>query len=103
VLEADVLKRGDITGRIDLQGTPRQLRHRLRLVLDRHLSLTAEGELALTGEGSVALETTGSLTDIDPAAFLTDPLWAGKVNADFKACRNRTPDWTFRPKPASVA
>ncbi|MDP4856259.1 MAG: translocation/assembly module TamB domain-containing protein [Desulfobacterales bacterium] len=85
VLEADDLKRGDITGRIDLQGTPRQLHHRLRLVLDRHQSLAAEGELVLTGEGALALETTGSLTDIDPAAwpFIDAPHLNGDVDADF--------------------
>ncbi|MFZ0611805.1 MAG: translocation/assembly module TamB domain-containing protein [Desulfobacterales bacterium] len=85
VLDTDALTTGEITGRIDLQGTPRQLHHRLKLVFDQRQSLAAEGELALTGDRAVALETSGSLTDIDPATwpFIDAPHLEGDIDADF--------------------
>lgn len=85
VLDTDALTTGEITGRIDLQGTPRQLHHRLKLAFDQRQSLAAEGELSLTGDRAVALETSGSLTDIDPAAwpFIDAPHLKGDIDADF--------------------
>ncbi|MFO7684625.1 MAG: translocation/assembly module TamB domain-containing protein [Desulfobacterales bacterium] len=85
LLETDALDRGEITGTIELQGTPWQLHHRLSLVLDRQQSLTEEGVLALKGDRGVALEAKGSLHGVDPAAwpFIDAPQLKGNIDADF--------------------
>lgn len=85
LLETDALDRGEIAGNIDLQGTPRQLRHRLSLALDRQQSLVEEGVLEIDGDRGLALEATGSLRHLDPAAwpFIDAPQLSGDVNAEF--------------------
>jgi translocation and assembly module TamB len=85
LLETDALGRGEIAGNIDLQGTPRRLRHRLSLTLDRQQSLTEEGLLAIEGDHGLALETKGSLHHLNPAAwsFIDAPQLNGDVNAEF--------------------
>ena len=85
LLETDALGRGEIAGNIDLQGMPRQLRHRLSLTLDRQQSVTEEGVLAIEGERGLALEAKGSLHHLDPAAwpFIDAPQLRGDVNAEF--------------------
>jgi autotransporter translocation and assembly factor TamB len=85
LLATPALDSGEISGKIDLQGTPRQLHHRLRLVLDGQQSLAEEGVLALKGDEGVALEARGSLRRIDPAAwpFVDLPRLAGDIDVDF--------------------
>ena len=85
LLETDALGRGEIAGNIDLQGTLRQLRHRLSLTLDRKQSLAEEGVLAIEGDRGLALEAKGSLHHLDPAAwpFVEAPQLSGDVNAEF--------------------
>jgi len=85
LLETGALGRGEIAGNIDLQGTPRQLRHRLSLTLDRQQSLVEEGLLAIEGDRGLSLEAKGSLRHLDPAAwpFIDAPQLNGNVNAEF--------------------
>ena len=85
LLETDALGRGEISGNIDLQGTPRQLRHRLNLTLDRQQSLAEEGILAIEGDRGLALEAKGSLRHLNPAAwpFIDAPQLSGDVDAEF--------------------
>ena len=85
LLETGALGRGEIAGNIDLQGTPRQLRHRLSLTLDRQQSLVEEGLLAIEGDSGLSLEAKGSLRHLDPAAwpFIDAPQLSGDVNAEF--------------------
>lgn len=85
LLETEALDRGEIAGNIDLQGTPRQLRHRLNLTLDRQQSLAEEGILAIQGDRGLALEAKGSLRHLNPAAWpsIEAPQLSGDVNAEF--------------------
>ncbi|MGB5422766.1 MAG: translocation/assembly module TamB domain-containing protein [Desulfobacterales bacterium] len=85
LLETDALARGEIAGSIDLQGTLRQLRHRLNLTLDRQQSLVEEGILAIEGDRGLALEAKGSLRHLNPAAwpFIDAPQLSGDVDAEF--------------------
>ncbi|MGB5617748.1 MAG: translocation/assembly module TamB domain-containing protein [Desulfobacterales bacterium] len=85
LLETEALDRGEIAGNIDLQGTPRQLHHRLSLILDRQQSLAEEGSLAIEGDRGLALEAKGSLRHLNPAAWpsIEAPQLSGDVNAEF--------------------
>ena len=85
LLDIDALDRGEISGNIDLKGTPRQLRHRLSLTLDRQQSLAEEGVLSIIGDRGLALEAEGSLRQLDPAAwpFIDAQQLSGDVNTDF--------------------
>ncbi|MGD8675139.1 MAG: hypothetical protein PVG81_04965, partial [Desulfobacterales bacterium] len=85
LLETEALNRGEIAGNIDLKGTPRQLHHRLNLILDRQQSLAEEGSLAIQGDRGLALEAKGSLHHLNPAAwpYIDAPQLKGDVNAEF--------------------
>ena len=110
LLETDALGRGEISGNIDLQGTPRQLRHRLSLTLDRQQSLTEEGVLvdrrrprsgtggervpAPSQSGSLALyRCTATERGCQRGIFhrRKQPRWTGK------ACTSGTPGNRFQP------
>ena len=85
LIAIDTLDRGEISGNIDLRGTPRQLHHRLSLTLDRQQSLAEEGVLSIVGDRGLALEAEGSLRHLDPAAWplIDAQQLSGDVNAEF--------------------
>ena len=85
LIAIDALGRGEISGNIDLRGTPRQLRHRLSLTLDRQQSLAEEGVLSIAGDRGLALAAKGSLRHLDPAAWplIDAQQLSGDLNAEF--------------------